>query len=130
MAYDSADGYVVLSGGSGCGGNFGDSWTLKACQWSQLGPSSSPSARALPAMAYDAADGYVLLHGGVSTTTYYGDAWTLKAGRWSSFLQTEPPACAAASMALDVADSYVVMFGGSYDMRCICDLGDDTRASS
>jgi len=69
MAYDAADGYVLLFGGTesfNSTTSLGDTWEFHAGQWTQLFPSSSPSPRIFASMAYDAADGYVLLFGGVT----------------------------------------------------------------
>src|SRR5205807_277122 len=56
MAYDAADGYILLFGGAGnTVGILGDTWEFHGGQWTQLSPASSPSPRQYPSMVYDAA---------------------------------------------------------------------------
>src|SRR3954468_16908234 len=69
MAYDAADGQVVLFGGSA-----GRTWTWDGSDWTRRTPLHSPPPS--PSyyrygMAYDAANGQVVLFGGVA-----GDTWT------------------------------------------------------
>src|SRR6267143_83401 len=120
MAYDAADGYVVLfSGGSDmnsatCFGTCGDTWQFKAGTWTQLSPATSPTPRAFASMSYDAADSYVILFGG----SPYGagplnDTWEFKAGSWTQLSPSSAPSPRSyASMVYDVADGYVLLFGG------------------
>ena len=44
MAYDAADGTVVLFGGQGRSGSLGDTWTWDGSAWTQAHPSTSPPA--------------------------------------------------------------------------------------
>src|SRR6267143_355467 len=120
MAYDAADGYVVLfSGGSDmnsatCFGTCGDTWQFQAGTWTQLSPATSPTPRAFASMSYDAADSYVILFGG----SPYGagplnDTWEFKAGSWTQLSPSSAPSPRSyASMVYDVADGYVLLFGG------------------
>ena len=89
MAYDAADGYVVLFGGwsPSQGGNYvsGDTWVYRAGQWTKWAEQVAsgqgngqcnylvtgtegpcPGAAEGAAMAYDQADGYIVLYGGTS----------------------------------------------------------------
>jgi len=116
MAYDEADGYVVLFGGGSdmniptCFGVCDDTWEFKAGSWTQLSPSSSPSGRSYASMAYDAADGYVLLFGGAYT---FDDTWTFKAGSWTELSPASAPSPRyAAPLAYDAADGYTLLSGG------------------
>src|SRR5439155_27836 len=118
-AYDVADGYVLLFGGSNnIGGTsvLGDTWEFHAGIWTQLSPTSSPSPRAGASMVYDAADGYVLLFVGVdgNNTAPLGDTWEFHAGAWTLLSPTSSPSPRdGASMVYDSADGYVLLFGGS-----------------
>ncbi|MCI4334487.1 MAG: kelch repeat-containing protein [Thermoplasmata archaeon] len=127
LAYDQADGYVLLFSGevtvTGTYGN--DTWTYLGGKWTQLFPAISPRPRVLSGMVYDAADGYVLLFGGeeyapnASHVAWSNDSWTFVAGTWTALA---PPACvtcgpapsgrAASAMVYDAWDGYVLLFGG------------------
>lgn len=120
MAYDGADGYVLLFGGEyGNTGVLSESWEFQGRAWTQLSPSSSPPARSKAAITYDAADGYVLLFGGSgsgsgSCGSYLADTWKFAGGSWTQLSpSTHPSAREGARMAYDAADGYVVLFGGT-----------------
>jgi hypothetical protein len=84
-----------------------------AYAWSQLSPSTSPSARISPNMVFDAADGYTLLFGGIGSAGVLGDTWSFNGNSWNQLSPaTSPPARAGAAMVYDAADGYVVLFGG------------------
>ena len=68
MAYDAARQRVVLFGGFG-GGHLGDTWEWNGTNWTQLTPSTSPTARNAHAMAYDAARQRVVLLGGTKRSS-------------------------------------------------------------
>ena len=79
IAYDAATGTVVLFGGRGANGPFGDTWTWDGSTWKKQNPAAHPSARVSAAMAYDAATGNVVLFGGVGIaggSVPSGDTWT------------------------------------------------------
>src|SRR5439155_1333953 len=111
-AYDVADGYVLLFGGSNITGgttSLGDTWKFHSSVWTLLSPTSSPSPRAGASMVYDSADGYVLLFGG----SLQGDTWEFHAGAWTQpSPPTSPSSRAVASMAYNDADRQAVLFGG------------------
>ncbi len=123
MAYDAADGYVVLFGGSANGGT----WTFQNGTWNllDLSASDSPHERTASSMVYDAADSEIVLFGGehsgssIYTTTYFNDTWTFRAGTWTNITRPTdaPPRRYGAMMAYDAATGYVVMFGGNYERR-------------
>ena len=115
MAYDTADGYTVLFGGSGSGGALGDTWIFTGGQWQQLSPATSPPSRYGAVMAYDAADGYVVLFGGYDAIgNLLGDTWTFKGGQWTQLNPaTSPSPRTYAAMSYDSDDGYVVLFGGA-----------------
>ena len=64
MAYDAADGYVLLFGGS----PQSDTWEFQAGVWTKLFPSRSPAPRSATSIVYDVADSSVLLFGGVGSS--------------------------------------------------------------
>ncbi len=115
MAYDYADGYVVLFGGWNSVSMLGDTWKFEGGAWSELTPQVSPPARQYASMVYDARDGYVLLFGGGNGgNSTLSDTWSFKGGTWQElFLSTSPPSRQDAAMAYAPSDGYVVLFGGS-----------------
>ncbi|MDE1820925.1 MAG: hypothetical protein KGJ23_11265 [Euryarchaeota archaeon] len=114
MAYDPADGVVLLFGGTNDWGVLGDTWEFKGGQWSEASSTSSPPARHWASMAFDAADGYVLLFGGQSSNGYlFDDTWTFKGGAWSELTPPSAPSGRfGSSLAFDAADGYALLFSG------------------
>jgi hypothetical protein len=132
MAYDSADGMVVLFGGQNSSKSpvLSDTWTYWAGGWSLVVPptkiqsgwnppanESGPNGRQAAAMTYDARDGFPILFGGYNETAYtkevnYSDTWIQIAGVWNLTSGPGPSARYGASMVYDSADSYVLLFGG------------------
>jgi PKD repeat protein len=84
MVYDAIDGFVLLFGGLRYPNVYNDTWTFSGGKWSELPPTSSPSARDDDGLAYDPNNGigYVVLFGGQSSptdpTSTLGDTWTFK----------------------------------------------------
>lgn len=119
MAYDAADGEMVMFGGESVSGStatcFSDTWTYSGGTWTQVTTSPSPTARWGASMVYDAADGYVVLFGGgCNGQGYLGDTWEFHKGAWTELNPaTSPPAREYAGMAYDAADGYVLLFGGN-----------------
>ncbi len=117
LAYDAADGYLVLFGGCGsligfCGHPDRDTWKFVGGHWTNIS-SPGPSARGAPAMTYDAADGYLLLFGGANNSTTFNDTWTFLGGAWTEISPaTHPYGLAVASITDDPSAGYVVLFGG------------------
>ena len=64
MAYDAADGTLVLFGGEGRSGSLGDTWTWDGSAWTQAHPSTSPPPLAGAKMAYDPVSHDLVLTGG------------------------------------------------------------------
>lgn len=121
MAYDAADGYVVLFGGWNATRTFGDTWTYSAGNWTRLFPTNHPAPRVYASMTYDAKDGYILLFGGGdynSPNNYWSlwsDTWKFVGGQWTMLTPSSSPSYRmAAGLTYDVADQYAVMFGGAY----------------
>lgn len=99
MAYDAADGYVVLFGGSNVSQtiryyhDLGDTWIFQAGNWTRANLTVHPGARDSGMMAYDSTDGYVLLFGGAvdshtrgprlqNSTVFLNDTWSFSHGAW------------------------------------------------
>ncbi|MCI4322473.1 MAG: PKD domain-containing protein [Thermoplasmata archaeon] len=121
MAYDAADGYVVLFGGwYGCGlsiCNDNDTWEYYSGQWWPVDPAGPvPSARDSGAMTFDAALGGVLLFGGLneSTLTDTNDSWEFSQGGWSELSTSQsPPGRDSVGLSVDSSDVPPLLFGGN-----------------
>ncbi len=129
LVYDEADGYMLLFGGTDWSSIFGDTWSFKGGQWTQLFPATSPSARANEGLAYDAADGYVVLFGGMSCFASYcglSDTWKYVGGVWTQLNPTSIPTDRDnTNLIYDPVQGKVVMFGGwSPSGGCGVNLGD------
>jgi hypothetical protein len=115
MAYDEADGYVVLFGGfTATNGVRGDTWTFSGGVWRLLHLTIAPTARGGASMAYDQSDGYLLLFGGLDKgLAALHDTWMFQAGSWSPMpTAVGPVGRSFASLAYDAADGYAVLYGG------------------
>ena len=85
MAFDTADGYLVLFGGrTTSGGYLNDTWTFSGGTWGQSLESKGPAPRDGASLAFDAKDGYLVLFGGTSGPYgYFNDTWTFARGTWN-----------------------------------------------
>jgi len=84
MAYDGADGYLMLVNGYSGSSYLGDEWSFSSDTWSPLVHHGGPEASFGGVLAYDPVDRYVVyfsgaVSGGVLTSTlvYAGGNWTL-----------------------------------------------------
>jgi hypothetical protein len=125
MAYDAADGYVVLFGGiNSVPAWLGDTWTYSAGVWTLVPGGAGPAGRAYAAMTYDWADGYLLMFGGYngSSTTFYNDTWEFSAGAWNvptGLSSMAPSTRSGSEMAYDSEDGDVVLFSGQQSTGAI-----------
>lgn len=129
MTYDAKDGYVVLFGGNTSlkGPSLGQTWTFKAGAWTQLSPTSSPSARWSPGVGYDAKDGYVLLFGGFAQpgSGALADTWNFSKGAWHKLSPaTAPSARAGEALSYSPEDSKMVLSGGTSTFTIATPLSD------
>ena len=117
IAWDTADGYAVLTDGFGSSGNLtgnlSECWTFVAGAWTSR---TAPAGLAPEgAMAYDAADGYVLFFGGTTPTGFARSTWKYSAGSWTdltSLVVGAPSARAGSAMTFDPNLGAVLLFGG------------------
>ena len=115
MAYNAANGTIVLFGGNSGGNVLGDTWVYNGTTWTQQFPANSPSARYGSTMAYDATNGNVVLFGGDGgAANPMSDTWTWNGTNWTQKSPaTSPPARTYMSMAYDAARGNIVLFGGT-----------------
>jgi hypothetical protein len=118
MAYDSANGTVVLFGGStnargSVGSSLGDTWTWNGTTWTEQHPFPSPTTRWSASMAYDPATRSVVLFGGGTDSCLFNATWTWNGTKWTEHdPATSPGPPWQAAMADDTATGTVVLFGG------------------
>jgi hypothetical protein len=127
MAYDEADGYVVLFSGQGCYGGVHpcrDTWKFSGGIWTNISAAftnstNTPPGRSGTAMAYDSTDGYVVMFGGAGDSSVLQDTWKFLGGNWTNLtpraldVSNSPSPRFYAAMADDPVDGYLVLFGGS-----------------
>jgi hypothetical protein len=126
MAYDAADGYVVLFGGNF--GNqpnttLGDTWRFSAGTWTNITPQSatkkdSPAARAFDEMAYDSLDGYLVLYGGWTPieNRVFNDTWEFLGGVWKEVHPALSPPTAWYYMITNQTNGSVMLFAPETDV--------------
>ncbi|MCI4360061.1 MAG: hypothetical protein L3J95_06610 [Thermoplasmata archaeon] len=102
LAYDAADGYVVLFGGLYQSAQAsGQTWEYLSGRWINITPFlglHAPGPRWDAAMVYDGRDGYVLLFGGCNGAPLNGmclstfsDTWMFSSGGWKQLILGKPP---------------------------------------
>ena len=127
IAYDAADGYVVLFGGGaglGTGSNYSapvcynDTWIFVHGVWTNLSIAGPPPT-CDPAMAYDAAAGVILLYDGadVNPSVPWNETWEFVHGRWSELNVGNPWVITGLGVTVtyDTADQAVLLYGYRYN---------------
>ncbi|MFN7976456.1 MAG: kelch repeat-containing protein, partial [Acidobacteriota bacterium] len=118
MTYDAARHRIVVFGGSGAGGFFGDTWEFDGNAWVR-GPAAPAGlyARAYTPLAYDSARGVSVVFSGV-TSCYPGgqpaDTWEYDGTSWRQG-PAAPPGMVARyghAMDYDAARGVIVLVGG------------------
>jgi hypothetical protein len=132
MAYDPATSQLILFGGRYT--EFGDTWTWNGAMWTQLSPSTSPTARDSAVLAFDASTNALVLFGGDDGTTVRNDTWMWNGTTWTQLddsplgctnnCASSPPGRQLASMASDPADGGTVLFGGETGNNVSSNLND------
>lgn len=134
IAYDAADGYVVLFGGhngtsdASSWSYLNDTWRFEAGQWHELHPIEAPRTLAAPQMEFDPTSGYVVLFGGFhgnlslakggsSSPVPMSITWKFLAAHWTnisgSLKGVEPSARYGGTLAYDPSVGALVLLGGS-----------------
>ena len=120
MAYDAADGYLVLYGGGSGFPNYlayGDTWEFNGTDWVLLHPHVHPSPGAYGALTWDAAAGALVLfesgqvyHGG----PFLNNTWTFAAGQWTRVLTNSGPSPRGdEAFTYDPSAGSAILFGGN-----------------
>ena len=114
MAYDPTDGYVLFFGGYSGAGGFGDTWTFKSNQWTNITSSLStaPSPRSSCVMFWDASLGKIVLYGGAAASGDVGDTWSYLGGKWSLLAASGGPSPREGAMGGAPPTGTPVLFAG------------------
>ncbi len=119
MDYDAATGTIILFGGKDYSSwslvdLSSKTWSFNGTTWTQLSPTTSPSARNRVAMAYDQGISKMLLFGGESSTGVdLNDTWTYNGTTWTQLSPSTSPAVRQeAGFAWDPTLSLMVLYGG------------------
>lgn len=127
--WDAADGYALLFGGYGEGGEssivgaLNDTWSFVGGNWTQLHPNYSPAPLWGASMAYDPTDSATILFGGwtcgnppagsTCVATLSNDTWSFRSGSWTPLnLSVAPSPRASASLSYDPLLGGLILFGG------------------
>lgn len=113
MAWDPADGYVLLFGGSNASGLLNDTWAFKNGTWNPVIPSGPSPPPALDGgLAYDPSDREMVLFVGTPCAVGCG-TWVYAGGTWTKLaLSVQPPNRSSEGFTEDDADNGALLFGG------------------
>lgn len=118
MIFDSAQGVVVLFGGSIVQAFANDTWLWDGSNWTQENPQNSPPRRQVAAMAYDSVNNQTVLFGGVIgvvsdeeiQTSLGNDTWIWDGSNWTQqHPQTSPPGGESVVMAFDSTHDQAIL---------------------
>lgn len=124
MAYDVADGYVLLSGGDTGSSHPQQTWKFSGGTWTQLSPTQNSGTDSNQLAVYDpnsadcgsgATEGCVVMFGGWNGASQdYGTwVWQGNNDKWVQPTASGPSGRADMGGAYDSSDRYVLMFGGA-----------------
>ena len=118
MAYDAADGYLVLfSGHNATYRNTNSTWTYSPkAVWTNITSTAgaAPPARALAGMAVDPGTGDLILFGGSENVGVGNDTWQFHAGKWTDLTPTlsrSPPPMTEMTFTTDATDGEILLYG-------------------
>ena len=126
MAYDSADGYLVMFGGQDgyYGQYFNDTWEFHSGSWTNLSATTAPAPRRAAFISSDPADSGVLLFGGYDSGLR-SDTWVYSAGAWAKASPTRAPSPRSTGEGMyDSRDQVVVLYGGCTAASCLASAAD------
>ncbi|MCA8949156.1 MAG: hypothetical protein KDE27_06625 [Planctomycetes bacterium] len=113
MDFDPVAGRSVLFGGYQDQQISNETWSYVAGSWTRLTPTTSPPARAEPALAFDRVRNQFVMFGGVDGSITYADTWTLTGSVWQQRTSTAtPPARWGHALVFDEARGSVLLFAG------------------
>ncbi len=115
MVYDSNRNVIVLFGGAGNGGKLADTWEYdySANNWTNVTPSTSPSARNWPGLAYDSERNEVILFGGQDANNdYVNDTWVYDGTSWTDISNSVRPSNRLGVINYDPLRDRTLLIGG------------------
>lgn len=113
MAYDPANGAVILFGGLGSSGFLNDVWSFNGTSWHELHPIAAPSARYDAAFAYHAPSRKLVLFGGFTPGSGpLGDTWTFDGTIWQQAGTVIAPVARQGASLIPMTAGTLVLFGG------------------
>jgi hypothetical protein len=120
FAFDYADSYSLLFGGTNGTYNFNDTWYNWGLQWTQLHPTTAPAGRYFAALTWDEGDQYDVLFGGTANAgTGLDDTWSFTAGNWTlRHAGTPPPDLILSGGSNDYKTGEMLLFGGFNPGNC------------
>lgn len=132
MAYDSVTHTIVLFGGltfTPTATPVQDTWTFDGTTWTQVFPTTVPSARYAMTLTTDPATGHAMMFGGTNTANpsvagdYLNDTWIWNGSDWiQQQPATSPGGRVLPALAVDTIAKQVVMFGGGNETGDLQDL--------
>lgn len=124
LAWDPADGYLLLFGGRNTTQFFNDTWSFNGSTWTLVPTTAAPSPREYMALTFDATDGYLLASGGGygnvpagsgSAWSYANDTWSYANGTWTNLTASSGETGLVLWSAYDAATGSVVAIGTPSD---------------
>jgi Thermopsin/Galactose oxidase, central domain len=144
IAYDAADGYVLLLGGSwtgnesvACPYDQAGEWTFAGGRWARLSPTGAEPPAGEGALWFDpSTETTYFLEGAENATArhacdaYVGDLWGYSGGSWrllrAGDVAGSPPPRVLMTVVYDAADHVNLLFGGQVLNRLFLPYLDDT----
>ncbi len=118
MAYDAADGYLVLfSGHNVTYWNTNSTWIYSSKGvWTNITSTAgtAPPARCKAGLAVDPGTGDLILFGGSEYAGIGNDTWRFHAGKWTNLTPTlskSPPPMTQMTFTTDTTDGEILLFG-------------------
>ena len=122
MTFNPSNGQISVFGGYDNTSFYNDTWTFdtrdNANTWTNLNPSTLPSARYDASMAFDPSNGQIILFGGKGASGSVNDTWVFdardNANTWTQLIPSSSPAPRyGASMAFNSSNGQMTLFGGN-----------------
>ena len=125
MAYDDAQGTIILFGGQNLTQVYGDTWEWDGTDWHQLSPPVSPPARTEAGSFYDPVRKQIILYGGFTNQTgtgasengndankYLDDIWVWNSTTWQEIKLAKTHESDLNTMAFDSSSQMDMIMDG------------------
>ncbi len=130
IAFDPSSGQIILFGGENNGTFLDDTWAFNAQDhantWTNLTPSTPPSAREGASMAFNPSSGQIILFGGDGSSGLLNDTWAFNtldnANTWTNLNPSHAPTARyGASMDFNPSNGQMILFGGNDESGLVSD---------